>query len=157
MSLMSLFTLPQQCPACLVRLTWIVFVMGGKWPYRCCFVGCYLQDLFNIAHSILVVLLWTPTYGRPKAGRPARTYIQHQREDTGCGPEDLPEAMDDREKWRERVSFFSIRLVSVHVVHLYSSIETTAAWKKRVYYHILNTIYIYIYICYYYYYDYYYY
>ena len=24
-------------------------------------------------------------------------------EDTGCSPEDLPEAMYDREKWRERV------------------------------------------------------
>ena len=49
------------------------------------------------------VLLWTPTYGRAKAGRPARTYIQQLREDTGCSPEDLPEAMNDREKWRERV------------------------------------------------------
>ena len=39
------------------------------------------------------VLLWTPTYGRAKAGRPARTYIQKLCEDTGCGPEDLPEAM----------------------------------------------------------------
>ena len=42
------------------------------------------------------VLLWTPAYGRAKAGRPARTYIQLLCEDTGCGPEDLPEAMDDR-------------------------------------------------------------
>ena len=25
------------------------------------------------------VLLWTPTYGRAKAGRPSRTYIQHVR------------------------------------------------------------------------------
>ena len=33
------------------------------------------------------VLLWTPTYGRAKAGR----------------PEDLPEVINDREKWRERV------------------------------------------------------
>ena len=49
------------------------------------------------------VLLWTPTYGRAKAGRPARTYIQRLCEDTGCSPEDLPEAMNDREKWRERV------------------------------------------------------
>ena len=49
------------------------------------------------------VLLWTPTYGRVKAGRPARTYIQQLCEDTGCSPEDLPEAMNDREKWRERV------------------------------------------------------
>ena len=49
------------------------------------------------------VLLWTPTYGLAKAGRPARIYIQQLCEDTGCCPEDLPEAMNDREKWRERV------------------------------------------------------
>ena len=49
------------------------------------------------------VLLWTPTHGRAKAGRPARTYIQQLCEDAGCSPEDLPEAMNDREKWRERV------------------------------------------------------
>ena len=48
------------------------------------------------------VLLWTPTYGRAKAGRLARTYIQQLCEDTGCSSEDLPEAMNDREKWRER-------------------------------------------------------
>ena len=49
------------------------------------------------------VLLWTPTYGRAKAGRPARTYIQQLYEDTGCSLEDLREAMNDRGKWRERV------------------------------------------------------
>ena len=49
------------------------------------------------------VLLSTPTHGRAKAGRPARIYIQQLCEDTGCCPEDLPEAMNDREKWRERV------------------------------------------------------
>ena len=49
------------------------------------------------------VLLWTPTHGRAKAGLPARTYIQQLCEDTGWSPEDLPEAMNDREKWRERV------------------------------------------------------
>ena len=49
------------------------------------------------------VLLWTPTHGRAKAGRPARTYIQQLCEDTGCCPEDMPEAMNDREKWRERI------------------------------------------------------
>ena len=69
----------------LFRLTWIVFVMGGMWPYSCCFVGCCLQYLFKVACSILV---------------------------------QLPS------------SFFSIRLVSVHVVHPYNSIDTTVAWKK---------------------------
>ena len=48
------------------------------------------------------------SYGPPhiagqKAGQPARTYIQLLCEDTGYSPEDLPEAMNDREKWRERV------------------------------------------------------
>ena len=42
------------------------------------------------------ILLWTPTYGRAKAGRPARTYIQQLCEDTGCNP-------GYREKWREMV------------------------------------------------------
>ena len=49
------------------------------------------------------VLLWTPAYGQAKAGRPARTYIQQFSWDTGCSPEDLPETMNDRKNWRERV------------------------------------------------------
>ena len=84
-SLMSSSLLLQQCPACLVRLTLIVFVIGGRWPYIWGFVGCCLQELFKIARSIFV---------------------------------QLPS------------SFFSIRLVSVHVVHPYSSTDTTAACKK---------------------------
>ena len=48
-------------------------------------------------------LLWTTAYGQSKAGRPARTYIQQLCDDTGCNPEDQPEAMNDRETWRERV------------------------------------------------------
>ena len=53
-SLMSSSLLLQQCPACLIRLTLIAFLMGGRWLYSCCFMWCCLQDLFNIAHSILV-------------------------------------------------------------------------------------------------------
>ena len=53
-SLMSSSLLLQQCPACLVRLTCIVFVMGGKCPYSWCLVGYCCQDLFNTALSILV-------------------------------------------------------------------------------------------------------
>ena len=82
-SLMSSSLLIQQCHACLVRLTLIVFVMGGRWPYSWCFVGCCLNDLFYIARNILVYLPF---------------------------------------------SFFSSRLVSVQVVHPYSSIDTTAAF-----------------------------
>ena len=49
------------------------------------------------------ILLWTPSYGKAKAGWPARTDIQQLSEDTGCSSEDLPEAINNREEWRERV------------------------------------------------------
>ena len=52
-SLMSWSRLLQQCSACLVRLTLIVFVMGYKWLYSWCLVGCWFHDLFSIARSIL--------------------------------------------------------------------------------------------------------
>ena len=40
-SLISLSLLLQQCPVCLVRLTWIVFMMGGRWPYTA-LVPCWV-------------------------------------------------------------------------------------------------------------------
>ena len=49
------------------------------------------------------VLLWTPAYGQAKTGRLARTYIQQLCKDSGCSSKDLPEAMNDRDKWWERV------------------------------------------------------
>ena len=64
------------------------------------------------------VLLWTPSHGRKKAGRSALNYIQQLCADMGCSPEDLPEAMEDREGWLERVG--DIRADS-------------ATWKKKKY------------------------
>ena len=49
-SLMSSSLLLQQCPACLVCLTWIVFVIGVRWLYSWCLVGCCRQDLFKIIY-----------------------------------------------------------------------------------------------------------
>ena len=79
------------------------------------------------------VLLWTPTHGRAKAGRPARTYIQQLCEDTGCCPEDLPRAMNDREEWRERVR--DIRAAS-----------TIWMMMMMIYVCVCVCVYIYIYI-----------
>ena len=55
-SLMSSSLLLQQCPASLAHLTWIVFVMGGRWPYSWCFVGCCCQDLL-ISFIYLLLLI----------------------------------------------------------------------------------------------------
>ena len=66
-SLMSSSLLLQQCLACLVRLTCIVFVMEGRWPYSWCLVGFCRQDLFKCVYSfhflnclMIVVLKKTP-------------------------------------------------------------------------------------------------
>ena len=53
-SLMSSSLLLQQCSACLVRLTRMVWEMVGRWPYSCFFVECCFHDLFKTARSILV-------------------------------------------------------------------------------------------------------
>ena len=67
------------------------------------------------------VLLWTPAYSQSKAGRPARTYIQQLCDDTGCNPEDLPEAMNDRETWRERVRDIRAGRYEIQKIALYET------------------------------------
>ena len=83
------------------------------------------------------VLLWIPTHGRAKAGRPTRTYIQQLCADTGCCPEDLPRPMNDREEWRERVR--DIRATSaiwwcyehsIYISHISNSYVTHPASTK---------------------------
>ena len=59
----------------------------------------FIQWLAGTAKSTILQILFFV----PMAGRPARTYIQQLCEDTGCSPEDLSEAMNDREKWWERI------------------------------------------------------
>ena len=80
------------------------------------------------------VLLWTPTYGRAKAGRPARTYIQQLCEDTGCSPEDLPEAMNNREKWRERFRNIRARWCYIYIyiyIYIYTNLSVRAGCDTR--------------------------
>ena len=77
------------------------------------------------------VLLCTSAYGQAKAGWPAQTYIQQLCEDTGCSPEDLPEAMNDWKKWRERVR--DIRD------------SGTTWWWWYLYSNLLSNIYVYFY------------
>ena len=96
------------------------------------------------------VLLWTPTYSRAKAGRPARTELC---EDTGCSSEDLQEAMNDREKLRERVR--DIRASGTtcwwwYKVYLNSNATSWALWalgerkikKIALSYHLISWEYI---------------
>ena len=49
------------------------------------------------------IFLWTSSHKHANVGQPTRTYLQHLRTDTGCSLEDLPEVMEDRDEWQERV------------------------------------------------------
>ena len=48
-------------------------------------------------------LLWTPTHGNRRRGRPPLNYVDQLEKDTGIKREDLPRAMEDRTAWRELV------------------------------------------------------
>ena len=88
------------------------------------------------------VLLWTSTYGRAKAGRPARTYIQQLCEDKGGSPEDLPKTMNDREEWRERVTtwwwwwwwwWWFILIIYYSYLHIYNYWSITIIYYLYLY------------------------
>ena len=50
---MSLSLLLQQCLACLVCLTLIVFVMEGRWPYSWCFGGVAFRTCSKLLAAFL--------------------------------------------------------------------------------------------------------
>ena len=83
------------------------------------------------------VLLWTPTYGWAKAERPARTYIQQLCEDTGCSPEDLPETMNDREKWWDDDECCSCSVYFVIIKPLFCS-NWNPVWYLFIFLQLLN-------------------
>ena len=58
-SLMSSSLLLQQCPACLARLTWKVFVIGGRWPYSWCLVGCCRQKMQTLIATASFTFSWS--------------------------------------------------------------------------------------------------
>ncbi|CAM1311015.1 Uncharacterised protein r2_g2141 [Pycnogonum litorale] len=49
------------------------------------------------------ILLWKTSHGKQSAGRPKKTYIDQMMDDTGCRLEELPNAMEDRERWKKHV------------------------------------------------------
>ena len=48
-------------------------------------------------------ILWQPTHGERKRGRPRKTYVDQLMEDTLCNVNELKTAMDDKDEWKKRV------------------------------------------------------
>ena len=55
------------------------------------------------AELISDLLLWQPSHGYSRRGRPNKNYIDQLTNDSNCLIEDLPTAMGDRDGWRDRV------------------------------------------------------
>ena len=47
------------------------------------------------------VIIWQPTHGKRKRGRPRRTYVYQLMDDTLCDVNDITKAMEDRDGWRK--------------------------------------------------------
>ena len=72
------------------------------------------------------VLLWTPSHGRAKAGRPAQTYI-YLCADTVCSLEEQPEVIDNKEVWWESQKYPCY----YREMMMTESIESTFIWKSN--------------------------
>ena len=64
------------------------------------FIGHCWRSKAEVASD---VLLWLPSHGRRTPGRPRKTYIDQLTDDTGCRYDELPNAMNDRIGWKERI------------------------------------------------------
>lgn len=64
------------------------------------FAGHCFRNKNELASSLL---LWTPTHGSRKSGRPCKTYIDQLTTDTGLTITELPQAMNDRKEWKRIV------------------------------------------------------
>ena len=52
------------------------------------------------------LVLWRPSHGFTKCGRPRKTYIDQLTEDTDCEVNELKGEMNDRPRWKRRVDAF---------------------------------------------------
>ena len=77
------------------------------------------------------VLPWTPSHRCTSVGQPVRTYLQLLCTDTECSLEDLPEAMEDRDGWRERVREIHASSITWWWWYIWVS-ELRALTKKRI-------------------------
>ena len=84
----------QQLYGHLPPITKIIKIRRTRYSGHCCRSR---DELIRDDHE------WTPSHGRAKTGHPAPTYIHRLYVDTECNLKDLPEAMGNREVWRERV------------------------------------------------------
>ena len=101
---------------------------------------------------ISYVLLWTSTHGCASVSHPARTYIQHLCADTSCSFEDLPGAMDNRDRRIESQGnpCLQHKLMMMSLNWIYSFYLTLNIWILTVFslelffflFHLLNLFFL---------------
>ena len=104
-------------------------------------VGHYWR---NKGELISDVLLWNPSHGRTREGKPGRTYLQQLCTDTECSLEDLLRA---RNEWRKRVKEIWACSTPLWYIYIYIYIYIHDDIYIYIYIYTWWYIYIYIYIC----------
>ena len=79
----------------LLHLVYLYISWGHRWKSKDEFISDIVQ--------------WSLTHGCASVGRPARTYLYQLCADTGHRLKDLPGAINDRDRWREREGIKEIR------------------------------------------------
>ena len=51
----------------------------------------------KVGMKLYAVFLWTPIHGHTSFSRPEKTYIHQLCADSGCGLDDMPKLMVDRD------------------------------------------------------------
>ena len=117
------------CPISCIRMLWTILNKSWKQhPTKQQLYGplppisktIYVWQTRHMGHCwrskdklISFVFLWTHSHGCASVGWPERTYLQQLYMDTGCGLEELPRAMDDRDRLGERELGKSMQVVQL--------------------------------------------
>ena len=65
-------------------------------------LASYLSNYTSKPSKASDFLLWTPTHGPTREGRPTK-FLNQIFVNTGCRVENLPRTLADRDRWRERI------------------------------------------------------
>ena len=86
-------------------------------------------------------VLWTPTHGHTRVGRPAKTYIYQLCADTGYRLEDLPRVKTDKDNGKSQGNPYCQHMMMTNGITVqFNGISTLVAYLMP------NPLYTYIYI-----------
>ena len=109
------------------------------------YIYIYMGHCWRIKDELISdILFWTPSHKRVSVWWPTITYLQQLCADKGRSLEELPEVMDDRDGYQDRVRKIHVSSMTWLFLYIYIYIYI---YIYHCVYIIHIYIYIYIYVC----------